>query len=221
MATAVLSLTGAVLSLTGVLRVADHLYYRDSDRVLHLLRFTEHAGPRGYYYLGAVRSRASCARRVACAPTLDYLVYPVVVVVAATRFRVLLEVSHSHIALHRGLCRSKRFQWWLSDLAANCPSFLSDIHFRHIHHVREHQQPAVDRALRERDPHYARFASVGLFRPHGDGPSALSELFERLTPPGHPDVAERARNLSSRSSQDLVLAAHTANADAVDTTVTS
>jgi fatty acid desaturase len=57
--------------------------------------------------------------------------------------------------------------------------------------------PAVDRILKEQDPHYAKFRSVGLFFPSEGRPSALSELRERLTGSEYADVAEWAHDLAA------------------------
>jgi fatty acid desaturase len=360
-----------LLCLVVSLRIADHLYYRDSEPVLRLLRLTAQPGQRGSYYKKYDHIFATfpflwawadlLLLGLAAAHFAHPVVYLVVVVVAGGRFRVLQEASH--IAVHGGLCKSRRWQWAISDVAAQWPCFRPDMYHRHIAHVLEHHAhaneldddpnitrfiavgvvpgisraslrakmlrplsarglietlqadlanalhrnhrkhgfwlrstalgvvvgafavvsgpigllvayaiplvtvyplfswvsvlaehrwfvrcdeverkarecvngrptdyrglgrlakhtifpftdhyhlahslyptlrwnylPAVDRALRERDPRYARFASEGLFRARADRQSALSELLDRLTTPDYPDVAEWAKDLTS------------------------
>lgn len=54
------------------------------------------------------------------------------------RIRALQEIGHN--AVHGALCRSRRWQWLLSDLFFQFPTFKRDMHSRFITHVKEHHQ---------------------------------------------------------------------------------
>lgn len=62
-------------------------------------------------------------------------------------------------------------------------------------HIRWNHMPAIDRVLREGDPRYARYASVGLYFQGGEAPSALSELRARMTVQQAADLAPWANSL--------------------------
>lgn len=64
-------------------------------------------------------------------------------------------------------------------------------------HVRWNHLPEVDRILKQTVPAYATRVSVGLLAKGGDGPSALSELRDRVTDESHPDLADWALRLTT------------------------
>jgi hypothetical protein len=72
--------------------------------------------------------------------------------------------------------------------------------------VRWNYLRAVDRELKQRNPMYARYASLGLFRAPPGRQSALSELFDRLTIKGYPDLAAWAKDLGPESIQTVARA---------------
>lgn len=157
-----------VLLLLAVLfRIADQLYYRNPDPVLRLLRLTDRGGERGFYYKRFDHLFAMFPFLWAWADLLllaviaarypHAAVYLCVIVLAGTRFRVLQEASH--IAVHGGLCKSRHWQWLLSDVAAQWPCFRPDMYHRHIAHVIEHHAHANEL---DDDPNITRFIAVGV-----------------------------------------------------------
>lgn len=61
--------------------------------------------------------------------------------------------------------------------------------------VRWNHLAAVDRALKAAEPRYGRYVSLGLFRPAGPAPTALSELRDRLVDRQSADLAGWAADL--------------------------
>jgi fatty acid desaturase len=176
------------------LRVGDHLYYRDPAPVLRLLRLTDTQDLTGRYYRRFDPLFATFPfiwawsdlflLALVAGLFVNPAVYLAVVVLAGTRFRVLQEASH--IAVHGGLCRSRRWQWSLSNLAAQWPCFRPDMHHRFLAHVKEHHAHANDLYG---DPNIARFISVGLV-PGISRRQILAKLLRPLSPRG---VAESVR----------------------------
>ncbi|HXW81641.1 MAG TPA: fatty acid desaturase [Acidimicrobiales bacterium] len=151
-----------------VLRAADRYYYRDSDRVLRLLRLVpaQPGQDRGYYRrFDAIFAWAPFAWvwcDIFAALHLAKLVgsplawVPVAIFVGG-RFRALQEVSHA--AVHNGLCRSRGYQWALANVAVQWPLFRPDMHYRFAAHVTEHHAHANEPG---EDPNIGRFQRIGV-----------------------------------------------------------
>ncbi|MGH9076017.1 MAG: fatty acid desaturase [Acidimicrobiales bacterium] len=178
----------SILVLAMSLRVADHLYYRDPAPVLRLLRLAGPEGGRRSYHkkLDPVFATfpfawAWCdllligilARRVG-----GPVAFALAVVAAGTRLRVLQEASH--IAVHGGLCRSRRWQWAISNLAAQWPCFRPDMARRFVAHVREHHAHPNEIG---NDPNLARFVAAGVL-PGISRRRLVAKLWRPLTPRG-------------------------------------
>jgi fatty acid desaturase len=120
---------------------------------------------------------------------------PALTVVAAARFRFLQEVGHT--ALHGALCRSRRWQWLLSDAFANGPLFRADSAHRFIAHVREHHMHVNEL---DGDPNIARFIRIG-FVPGLTTRRFAIKLLHPLTPSGFGEtVASSVKNATSNRS---------------------
>lgn len=155
-----------VVSLT--LRIADRWYYRDPAPVLRLLALApSDRGGRDEYYkrwdpvfatFPFLWAWSDIALAVLVANRVHHpLAYAAAAVFVGTRFRVLQEASHT--AVHRGLCRSRAWQWSLSNVFAQWPCFRPDMHHRFVAHVREHHAHPNELGA---DPNISRFLAVGV-----------------------------------------------------------
>ena|ERR1700754_719650 len=182
------------------MRACVAFYYRDHARVLRLLRLTPQVPGRNEHYYRRLD--------VALAPlpflwtwieivagvlagglwqtTVGWIA---VVLWSGGRLRALQEFGHN--AVHFALCRSRPWQWWLSDLFYQFPAFKRDMQSRHQTHTLEHHRHPNHPTL---DPNRARVAAAG----YTVGLSRAAfywQLFYPLTPTGAwTNVATMARN---------------------------
>lgn len=189
-----MTVAGALLLGSLSLRVADRWYYRDPAAVLALLGLAPADGCRAdchrpldplFTTFPFVWAWSDIALATLIATRLHHPAgYLLTIVFVGTRFRVLQEASHT--AVHRGLCRSRQWQWAVSNVAAQWPCFRPDMHHRFIAHVREHHAHANELGA---DPNITRFISIGVV------PGISPALFKRrllypLTPSGLRDTLE-------------------------------
>jgi fatty acid desaturase len=182
-----------VIGLSIVLRVGDHLYYWDADRVLAALRLKPVAGERAGYYrpldpLFSVLPYvwtwldivAAClmARRIDAFP-----VYVLLGLVVGTRFRWLHEISH--IGVHRGLCRSAWWQYAAGNVLAQYPMFRRTMSLLCVVHAKEHHRYVNELG---QDPNLARIIAVGV-RPGMSSGAFYFKLLHPLTPAGLRETA--------------------------------
>ncbi|WP_404363600.1 fatty acid desaturase [Corallococcus coralloides] len=154
------------LAVALALRAADALYYRDSQRILRLLKLegTARKGERYYQRFDALFALfpflwSWCdilAANLAAAHFAHPALYVLLVLFVGTRFRALQEAAHT--ATHSGLCKSRPWQWALSNVFFQYPCFKPDMHHRYTYHVLDHHHHANEPG---RDPNVTRFISVG------------------------------------------------------------
>ena len=193
-------------AVTAVLRGLDRLYYRDNDRVLRLLRLAPaaHGSPKGYYrpldrvfawfpfvwvWCDILLTLALC--RAAAAPGAWILG----AVIVGGRLRALQEVSHT--ALHSGLCRSRRYQWAIANVAVQWPLFRPDMHHRYIGHVAQHHRHANEPEL---DPNITRFVRFGI-TPGLTRAQWRRKLWHPLTPTGFADTVKNVWAATTRQNE--------------------
>ncbi|HEX2581662.1 MAG TPA: fatty acid desaturase [Dongiaceae bacterium] len=169
--------------LTLALRAIVSFYYRDHDRILGLTKLS--AVESGKYYKMADSILAPlpflwCWVDIFIGVLFAHAIgsvwaYAALVVFVGGRFRALQEVGHN--AVHCALCRSRDWQWFLSDFFFQFPIFKRDMHSRYITHVVEHHRnPNVVR----RDPNLARVAAGGVV-PGLSAPHFFLKLLYPLT----------------------------------------
>jgi fatty acid desaturase len=146
-------------------------YYSDSDRVLRLLRLSPRRDGEAVTYY------KKFDEVLAPLPFLWTWIEIVIPVILATawghpvgwllvvlwvggRFRALQEFGHN--AVHYALCRSRGWQWALTDFFFQAPSFKTDIHDRQIRHTRQHHRNPNDPEL---DPNRRRVHAGGMVAP--------------------------------------------------------
>lgn len=156
-----------LISISLLLRILDYLYYKDSDRILHIikLRKIKNIGKVSYYrkydYVFCVFPFLWSWIDIVSASIVfnnvnSYFLYFLIIVFIGGRFRALQEASH--VAVHYGLCRSKSWQWFLSNIFFQYPCFKPDMHYRQIAHVCKHHRYPNELG---KDPNIDRFISVG------------------------------------------------------------
>lgn len=156
-----------VIVLDLAMRAAVALYYRDSTRILRLLRLTpREPGRIETYYrpldawfapLPFLWTWLDIVAGVLLGMLIPSpLVWLAVVLWSGGRMRALQEFGHN--AVHFALCRSHAWQWWLSDLFYQFPVFKRDMHSRHKTHTVEHHRNPNHPSL---DPNRARVIAGG------------------------------------------------------------
>lgn len=86
-----------------------------------------------------------------------WAVWPPIVVLVAGRMRSLQEIGHN--AVHYAMCRSKDWQWLLSNFFFQFPLMKRDMHSRFVTHVKEHHRSPNDP---EKDPNLRRIIEGGM-----------------------------------------------------------
>lgn len=102
---------------------------------------------------------------------------PVIVVVSG-RMRTLQEIGHN--AVHCALCRSRDWQWFLSNVFFQFPLMKRDMHSRFITHVRQHHRTPNHP---DKDPNLRRIIEGGV-RPGITARTFHLRLFYPFTPRG-------------------------------------
>ena len=150
------------------LRFLDYLYYKNSHDILVLLKLTpyERSKPQCQYYkkydflFSVFPFIWSWLDIIICAYLIknyDYLLLKFFVIIfIGTRMRALQEASHT--AVHCGLCKSKAWQWWLSNIFFQFPFFKPDMSARFQAHVVEHHR----HPNKIKDPNITRLMSIGI-----------------------------------------------------------
>lgn len=105
-------------------------------------------------------------------------VWCAVMVVAAGRMRALQEIGHN--AVHCALCRSRAWQWFLSNVFFQFPLMKRDMHSRFITHVKEHHRSPNKP---DKDPNLKRIIEGGM-RPGISPLEFYLRLLYPLTPHG-------------------------------------
>lgn len=175
-----LMLTLIALSLG--IRLLLRLYYRDGERILPKLRLA--AGDRRISYYKRFDSALAPLAFIYCwcdiiAAVLffrlsDYGVLAgiLLAVVAAGRLRALQELGHN--ALHLALCRSRGWQWFLSNVFFQFPALKRDMDSRFNTHVRDHH-PNAD--VPGKDPNLKRVIAAGMTPGISNGQFVLALLY--------------------------------------------
>lgn len=193
----------ALAVATLALRAVYALRYRDAARVLALVGRQRDGDGRGDGYRDGARDGAGDRPRYyraadgAFAPlpflwcwldlalllragaALDrWPVWLAVAAVVAGRMRALQEIGHN--AVHCAMCRSRDWQWLLSNVFFQFPLMKRDMHSRFITHVKEHHRTPNKP---DKDPNLKRIIDGGM-RP-GISPREFSlRLLYPLTPRG-------------------------------------
>lgn len=161
--------TVCVLLIANIaMRAAVAVYYLDTMPVLRTLRLASRiAGPRESYYkkLDAwlapfpfLWSWLDITIASMLAARIDHWAFwGLLVVWTGGRFRALQEFGHN--AVHFALCKNKTWQWWLSDLFFQFPSFKRDMYARQIVHTKEHHRHPNDP---KKDPNRIRVEGGGM-----------------------------------------------------------
>ncbi|MCF7697395.1 fatty acid desaturase (plasmid) [Mycetohabitans rhizoxinica] len=182
---AVLAVVVAALTMRAIVA----LYYRDSTRVLRLLRLLPRLQERkeSYYrpldvWLAPFPFIWTWLDIAAAVMLAQRCPWPIawlgVVLWSGGRMRALQEFGHN--AVHFALCRPHAWQWWLSDMFYQFPMFKRDMHSRHQTHTVEHHRHPNHPKL---DPNRARVKAGG----YTSGLSPLefyARLLYPLTPKG-------------------------------------
>ncbi|WP_063534831.1 fatty acid desaturase [Burkholderia sp. MSMB1589WGS] len=190
----------ALIATSLAMRAAVALYYRDSVRILRLLRLVPRLpGCAEHYYrpldawfapLPFVWTWLDIVSGVILASHFaSPFAWLAVVLWSGGRMRALQEFGHN--AVHFALCRSHAWQWWLSDVFYQFPVFKRDMHSRHQTHTVEHHRHPNHPEL---DPNRARVRAGG----YTSGMSPLEfhmRLLYPLTPGGAwANIVTMARN---------------------------
>jgi fatty acid desaturase len=161
-----------IVSLSLLLRFIDTLYYSDDERVLQFLNLKKNNKleiKKSYYKKYDHLFATFCfiwswldiyaSALIISKVSNSYLPFVSILAIlfVGSRFRALQEASHT--AVHYGLCKSKKWQWTLSNIFFQYPCFKPDIYYRYIAHVLEHHPHANEL---EKDPNIIRFIFVGL-----------------------------------------------------------
>ena len=163
----ILPLMLALLALSMCIRLLLRLYYRDGERILPKLRLAEGDKRISYYKrfdtvlapLPFIYCWCEIIAAVLFFRWSGYGVLPGLLLagVAAGRFRALQELGHN--ALHLALCRSRGWQWWLSNVFFQFPALKRDMDSRFNTHVRDHH-PNAD--VPGKDPNLNRVIAAGM-----------------------------------------------------------
>jgi fatty acid desaturase len=160
------------------LRLVFDLHYRkDRDRILRFLRLhpdklapvnaEKGAEQSAHYYrrfddVYSVLPFVWCWLEVYAATMLacwwgNAIGYLLLVVFVGGRMRALQEIGHN--AVHGAMCRSRDWQWLLSDVFFQFPTFKRDMHSRFVTHVKEHHRNPNQPG---KDPNLARIIAGGM-----------------------------------------------------------
>ncbi len=161
-------LIATLLGLDLVFRAIVYVYYSDSERVLRLSRLLPRGeGKRDQLHkpldaflapLPFVWTWLDIFISVLLARMIDHpLAWLAVVLWVGGRFRALQEFGHN--AVHYALCRSRGWQWFLSDVFYQFPAFKRDMYSREITHTQEHHRHPNHEKL---DPNRARVRDGGM-----------------------------------------------------------
>ncbi|WP_394826765.1 fatty acid desaturase family protein [Pendulispora albinea] len=186
------ALLGALMAAVAVaLRLVFDLHYvKNEGRILRFLRLTddEKSSERISYYgrfdgYFCVLPFAWCWFDIYSATLLatawDHVIgYVLLVVFVGGRFRALQEIGHN--AVHGALCRSRDWQWFLSDIFFQFPTFKRDMHARFVTHVKEHHKNPNQPI---KDPNLMRIIAGGMVPNISEGRFYFNLLYP-LTPLG-------------------------------------
>ncbi|MEZ4315531.1 MAG: fatty acid desaturase, partial [Polyangiaceae bacterium] len=179
-------LLGLVVA-SAALRLVFHVRYSDGERIVKGLRRDAEAERTPYYrpldevfapmpflwcwldIVVLVRAGALLGHWAAWIP---------IVAIVAGRMRALQEIGHN--AVHCAMCRSRGWQWFLSNFFFQFPLMKRDMHSRFVTHVKEHHRNPNDP---DRDPNLRRIVEGGV-RP-GISPAEFhARMFFPLSPRG-------------------------------------
>ncbi|WP_145033373.1 fatty acid desaturase family protein [Pantoea ananatis] len=172
-----------------VIRLLLKFYYRDGERILPKLklapaekghisyykRFDTLLAPLPFIYCWLETFAAVLFYRWTGYHPLAGLL---LAIIAAGRFRALQEIGHN--ALHVALCRSKKLQWFLSNVFFQFPTLKRDMDSRFNTHVRDHH-PNAD--IPGKDPNLRRVTAAGM-KPGITRFQFLLALFYPVSPRG-------------------------------------
>jgi fatty acid desaturase len=202
----------SVIAVALAMRAVVAFYYRDSARVMRVLRLQPRLSDRRETYYRSFD--AWLAPLPFLWTWLDIVAglllatrYPsplgwfAVVMWSGGRMRALQEFGHNTV--HFALCRSHAWQWWLSDVFYQFPVFKRDMHSRYQTHTVEHHRHPNHPSL---DPNRARVKAGG----YTDGLSPFefhARLLYPLTPKGaRANIATMARNSMLNHSRTTAFA---------------
>ncbi|KVN07012.1 fatty acid desaturase [Burkholderia sp. MSMB1588] len=157
----------ALIATTLAMRAAVALYYRDSVRILRLLRLRPRLPEHVEHYYRPLDAWFAplpfawtwldiVSGVVLASHFASPFAWLAVVLWSGGRMRALQEFGHN--AVHFALCRSHAWQWWLSDVFYQFPVFKRDMHSRHQTHTVEHHRHPNHPEL---DPNRARVRAGG------------------------------------------------------------
>ncbi|WP_240995684.1 hypothetical protein [Pseudomonas viridiflava] len=150
-----------------LLRALVAFYYRDSTRILRLLKLIPRTpGRKEQYYrpldgwfapLPFLWTWLDIVAAVLLASLYSTpLMWLAVVLWTGGRLRALQEFGHN--AVHFALCPNHEWQWWLSNVFYQFPAFKRDMRSRHQTHTLEHHRNPNHPSL---DPNRARVHAGG------------------------------------------------------------
>ncbi|QDX31015.1 fatty acid desaturase [Dickeya poaceiphila] len=158
----------AMILLSICIRLLLKFYYRDGERILPKLKLAPAEKGHITYYkrydtmlapLPFIYCWLEIFASVLFFRWSDY--HPVagllLAIITAGRLRALQEIGHN--ALHVALCRSKKFQWFLSNVFFQFPALKRDMDSRFNTHVRDHH-PNAD--IPGKDPNLRRVSAAGM-----------------------------------------------------------
>jgi len=181
----------SMVALSVFMRLVYDLYYRrHAARILRLLRLSGGEKPAGHisYYTRfdrffCVLPFAWCWLDIYSATLLAVFAnhvaaYILLIVFVGGRFRALQEIGHN--AVHGALARSRNWQWFLSDVFFQFPTFKRDMHARFVTHVKEHHRNPNQPV---KDPNLMRIIAGGMV-PNISKRRFYFNLFYPLLPAG-------------------------------------
>jgi fatty acid desaturase len=161
-----LALAGGLAALSIALRLVFNARYADADWILRVVGFEPAAG-RATYYRRFDAALAPlpflwCWLDIAVAVRLasvfqHWAAWVPAVVLVSARMRALQEIGHN--AVHYAMCRSKEWQWFLSNLFFQFPLMKRDMRSRFVTHVKEHHRNPNDPL---KDPNLRRIIDGGM-----------------------------------------------------------
>lgn len=177
----------ALIAATAALRAIHGARYADHDRILPVIAH-EGGSERPRYYKPfdawfAPLPFVWCWLDIVLVIRLGamaghWAAWPLVIVVVSGRMRALQEIGHN--AVHCALCRSRDWQWLLSNVFFQFPVMKRDMHSRFITHVREHHRSPNHP---DKDPNLRRIVEGGV-RPGISAAMFYVRLLYPFTPRG-------------------------------------